>query len=106
MKYRTLNRILFGFCITVPITELQSLKEEKQPHIADFAVGDFVKFVGDESGDCEVMTVVGFLQPNYVQVVQTGIDFVEDYVIYDVYPEDIEVISISKIYRKCLLHYV
>ena len=106
MKYKTLNRILFGFYITVPTTLQQSVEGEKRASIEDFAVGDYVKFVGDDYRDCEVMTVTGFLKPNYVQVVPTGMNFVEDYAFYDVYPEDIEVISISKISRKCLLHYI
>ena len=109
MKYKTLNKILFGFCITIPLTDREvgkCLLDERKTSLQDFSVGDYVKFVGDNSRDGEIMTVVGFLKPYIVQVVQAGIDFAEDYDLYDVYPEDIEIISINKIYKKCLLHYV
>ena len=109
MKYKTLNKILFGFCITIPLNDRKKgkyLYDERKPSGQDFSVGDYVRFIDDDSIDGEIMTVVGFLKPYLVQVVQAGIDFAEDYELYDVYPEDIEIVSINKIYKKCLLHYV
>ena len=109
MKYKTLNKIMFGFCITVPNIKLNdslsSIDKEKSC-IDDFAVGDYVRFADDDSRDGELMLVVGFLKPYYVQVVQMGVDFTEEYDLYDVYPEDIEQVDMDEMFKKCMLNYI
>lgn len=116
MRNKTLNKIIFNFNIYVPINESDSMTKEdmvldesydlkdyyplrdvERPSIEDFQIGDLVIFQGGEYKESELMVVVGHLRPYNVQVIPAARDLAgeltRDYSIFDVYPEDIEVVG-------------
>ncbi len=116
MKNKPLNSIFFNFNICVPINEsvlitkedmvleesydlkdYYPLKDIEKPSLEDFQIGDLVIFQGGEYKKSEIMVVVGYLKPYYVQVIsavgELGCVLTSDYSLYAVYPEDIEVVG-------------
>ena len=119
----TLNKIYFNFHIQIPVNESFSddneyaitekshessdhfhLTDTYRPVLEDFHVGDLVRYRDNYLRECEIMKVIGYLKPYYIQVIAADEDPTCDYKIYDIYPEDIEVIGCKNVYRKSLLN--